>query len=309
MEALLRGIQADPAERDGWLALSDWLEEEGRADEADFVRLRERLTLTAGRDGTLAGDEERLRQLLLRGVRPACAVWTGRLAKGVEIRFSLIPPGEFLMGSLPSEPERYDNEGPRHLVRMTRPYYMGVFPVTQEQYRALTGESPSETRGPKKPVDSVDGHQAEEFCRLASEALDRAVRLPTEAEWEFACRGGTTTEYYTGDGPAAMRRAGWCSRSANGSARATKAVGSYQVNPWGLYDTHGNVREWCADNERRYTRREKVDPVGPASNTSRVVRGGSWYYQAEDSRSASRYNRPMGYRLGYYGFRVMMPVG
>ena len=103
--------------------------------------------------------------------------------------------------------------------------------------------------------------------------------------------------------------AGWCSRSDTGSGHHTKAVGRYLPNPWGLFDMHGNVREWCADDLRTFTKAARTDPRGPSSQTSRVVRGGSWYYVAEDSRSASRYNRPMDYRLDYYGFRVMFPAG
>jgi uncharacterized protein (TIGR02996 family) len=308
MDDLLRGIQESPADRAGFLVLSDWLEEQGRDLEAEFVRLREALTQAAERDEDLQAQEGRLRELLLGGVAPPCALWTGNLSKAVTISFSLIPPGRFLMGSLDSEPERYDNEGPRHQVTMPRPYYVAVTPVTQAQFQAVMGTLPCEFRGPNRPADSVNAYEAEEFCQAVSERLGREVRLPYEAEWEFACRGGTTTAYYTGNSAKAMGKAGWCSRKSTGSAARTKQVGQYLGNPWGLYDMHGNVREWCADNVRTYTRKAVKEPRGPESNRNRAVRGGSWYYRAEDSRSASRYSRPMDYRLEYYGFRVMMPI-
>jgi uncharacterized protein (TIGR02996 family) len=306
MGSLLESIHTDPADRSAWLAVADWLEENGGEEEAELVRTREALTISASREGALAGMEARLRQLLVRGVKPIAAQWKGMLGQGVAIRFSLIPPGELVMGSPPDEDHRYDNEGPCHLVRITRPFYMGVYPVTQEQFRAVTGLSPSHYTGQGRPVDSVDWNQAEEFCIRASEVLGREVRLPTEAEWEFACRGGTTTMYHTGNGDQAMRRAGWCSRTSPGSARGTRPVGQFLPNPWGLYDMHGNVREWCLDGERAFSLAAQVDPVGPSSGTGRMVRGGSWYYTAEDCRSASRYSRPMSYRLEYYGFRVVL---
>jgi uncharacterized protein (TIGR02996 family) len=307
--SLLQAIQAEPRDRSGWLILSDWLEEEGRPDEAEFVRLRESLTQDVRSGAERDAREARLRELLRAKVPPPAAVWTGKLTRKVPISFSLIPPGRFLMGSLNDEPDRYDNEGPPHPVTITRPFYLGVYPVTQAQWSALMGDEPFSFRGPDRPADSISAHEAENFCRRASEALGREVRLPYEAEWEHACRGGTRTMFYTGNGDRAMRKAGWCSREATGTARWTKRVGLYLPNPWGLYDMSGNVREWCADDQRQFTREAQTDPRGPASNVSRIVRGGSWYYTAEDSRSASRYQRPMDYRLEYYGFRVAMPCG
>src|SRR4051812_18131801 len=168
---LLQATRAGPGDPPGCLALSDWLEESGRPREAEFVRLRESLTQDAGdgRDRDLR--EDRLRELLLDGVSPPAATWTAHLKRRVPITFSLIPPGSFLMGSLDSEPERYENEGPRHPVTITRPFYIGVFPVTQAQWQALMGDVPSHFKGPDRPADSITGHEAEEFCARASEAL------------------------------------------------------------------------------------------------------------------------------------------
>ncbi|NBO94174.1 MAG: formylglycine-generating enzyme family protein, partial [Planctomycetia bacterium] len=233
--------------------------------------------------------------------------WTGKLNNKVSISFSLIPPGRFLMGSLHGEQDRYDNEGPRHEVTITRPFYLGIYPVTQAQWTAVMGDRPFRFLGPDRPADSITAHGAEHFCHRASEALGREVRLPFEAEWEHACRGGTRSMFYIGNQDHEMRKAIWCSRSGTGSGRYTKKVGTYLPNPWGLYDMSGNVREWCADDQRQYTSEAQIDPRGPISLTNRITRGGSWYYTAEDSRSASRYQRPMDYQLDYYGFRVAMP--
>lgn len=306
--SLLQGIQTEPSDRTGWLVLSDWLEEHGRPLEAELVRLRESLTQDAGDSRQRDRREDRLRELLLDGVPPPVATRTFHLRRRVTITFSLVPPGRFLMGSLDSEAERYENEGPRHAVTLTRPFYVGVVPVTQAQYHAVMGEAPSRFKAPDRPADSITGHEAEEFCQRASEMLARIVRLPYEAEWEYACRAGTRTTFYTGNGKRAMRRAGWCSRETTGSARYTRPVGRYLANPWGLHDMSGNVREWCRDDARVFTNEPQTDPRGPESDVNRCVRGGSWYYTAEDSRSASRYPRPMDYRLDYYGFRVVLPA-
>src|SRR5262249_51701148 len=137
----------------------------------------------------------------------------------------------------------------------------------------------------------------------------RACRLPTEAEWEYSCRAGTTSAFHTGSGNEAMRLAGWCDDDEADRGDKTVPVGQYLPNAFGLYDTHGNVREWCLDDLRAYTSEAQVDPRGPEDDTYRVVRGGSWTYTDEDSRSASRYRRPMDYHLDYYGCRVLIECG
>lgn len=307
-ETLLQAIHTDPDDQTTWLVLADWLEENGQAARAEYLRLRE--TLRAQPEAVDRPErEDRLQKLLLAGVEPTVATWTVALAADVPLTFSLIPAGTFLMGSPEDEKDRYQNESPRHRVTISRPFYLSVYPVTQRQWQALMESNPSTfTDEPRRPVESVAWQECQEFCQKLAERLARPCRLPFEAEWEYACRGGTTTSFYTGEGLAAMKRAGWCSyRGSSGSARRTRPVGQYLANPFGLYDMHGNVREWCQDDLRRYTRRPQVDPRGPLSGTYRVVRGGSWYYGAEDSRAACRYNRPIDYHLDYYGFRVLIP--
>jgi uncharacterized protein (TIGR02996 family) len=304
----LQAVRADPADLTVWPALADWLEENCQSDRAELLRLRELLRSPHVPDR--AAHEARQRRLLARGVRPVTAPWVAPLAPDVGLRLELVVPGAFLMGSPGEEEHRHSNEGPRHPVVVSRPFWAGAFPVTQGQWQALMGKNPSKHPGPAHPVDSVNWPECQAFCRKLSDRLGRPCRLPTEAEWEYACRAGTTTAYHTGDGGAALERAGWCScRGSTGSAGGSVMVGQYLPNAFGLYDTHGNVREWCLDALRTYTSQPQVDPRGAEDCNQRAVRGGSWYYGAEDSRSACRYNRPTDYHLDYYGFRVVAPCG
>src|SRR5262249_40516692 len=153
--------------------------------------------------------------------------------------------------------------------------------------------------------ETVNWHECVGFCDKLAHRLSGRCRLPYEAEWEYACRAGTTTAYHTGDGPEAMKLAGWCRPpDQTRPAAGPRPVGGYLRNAFGLYDVHGNVREWCQDGLRTYGRRPRTDPKGEHRIGYRVVRGGSWYYGAEDSRSACRYSRPTEYRLDYYGMRL-----
>jgi len=238
------------------------------------------------------------------------------LGGGVTMEFVLIPAGEFLMGS-PHDEERRYHEGKQHRVRITNGYYLGVYEVTQEQYERLVGDNPSwfsEKGGGKEkvagldtsrfPVERVSWEDAIEFCRKLSELpsereAGRRCRLPTEAEWEYACRAGTTTP--TGYGPTLSSRtdANFRGTDANDPYGArevgpylarTVAVGSYRANSWGLYDMHGNVYEWCQDwySDDYYENSPANDPTGPAAGYTRVVRGGTWSGWAYTCRSASR---------------------
>jgi uncharacterized protein (TIGR02996 family) len=306
-DVLLQAIHADPHDAVAWLALADWLEEEGQRPRAELLRLRERL-----RNRVKLADrpvlEGRLQYLLSQRTEPPAALWSVELGPGAELTLSLIPAGVFRMGSAPQETDRYDNEGPPHTVTISRPFYLGAYPVTQAQWRALMDYNPSAYSGAHRPVESVNWHECQDFCRCLGARLGRPVRLPYEAEWEYACRAGTSTAFYTGEGARAMKKAGWCSlRGQTGSAGKTQPVGQFVPNAFGLYDMHGNVREWCQDDLRLYHRQPQVDPRGEVASGYRVVRGGSWHYSAEDSRSACRYSRPVDYRLDYYGLRVLVP--
>jgi formylglycine-generating enzyme required for sulfatase activity len=238
------------------------------------------------------------------------------------------------MGSPRTEDDRAVDEGPQHEVRITRELLVGIYPVTQEEYKEVMGSNPShfsasgvgssgvkEMSTSKFPVEQVSWHDAVKFCERLSALKDekaarRTYRLPTEAEWEYACRAGTTTPFNCGDS-LSTKQANFAGRyylsggvvKGHDLKRMCK-VGSYQPNKWGLYDMHGNVRQWCADWYRRdyYKQSDKDDPSGPKNGSGRVCRGGSWWSSARDCRSARRDNSSPEGRDNYTGFRVVCTV-
>ena len=223
----------------------------------------------------------------------------------IGMQFKLIPAGEFMMGSPADDPNTRDNETPRHRVRITKPFYLGIHEVTQAQYEKVMGTNPSQFKGTSRPVDSVSWRESKRFCATLSE-MDEAYdyRLPTEAEWEYACRAGTTTPYYCGENldPG-------CAWFGSSSHRRTHPVGEKRKNVWGLYDMHGNVHEWCEDwlKSDYYEHSPSDDPPGPLSGSARVHRGGSWYDSARNCWSAVRFGqiKPDG-RSSRVGFRVVL---
>jgi uncharacterized protein (TIGR02996 family) len=248
-----------------------------------------------------------------------------RVVNSIGMEFAPIPAGSFLMGSPPEEEERHEREGPRHLVALTRPFFLGVYPVTQGQYQRIMGENPSlfsETNqgGPVHPVDSVTHTQAIEFCRRLSELPEekkalRVYRLPTEAEWEHAARAGTSlTPFCFGSSLSAWqanfdgtRPYGSASRGPN--LRRTTPVGLYrQRNAYNLFDMYGNVWEWTADrfDENYYQHSPPEDPRGPESGNRYGLRGGGWYFYGMVNRAAFRGHGAEGYTQNFIGFRVAM---
>jgi formylglycine-generating enzyme required for sulfatase activity len=226
------------------------------------------------------------------------------LGGAVKMEFVLIPAGSFMMGDEKGAPW----EKPVHKVTITKPFYLGKYEVTQEQWQAVMGSNPSEFKGPKNPVECVSWLDCQEFLKkLNATAGTQAgtFTLPTEAQWEYACREGTQTRYSFGDDPAKLGEYAWWEKNAEES---THPVGQKKPNAWGLYDMHGNVREWCADwwDKDYYAKSPAEDPAGPDSGPGRVLRGGSWGGgDPGPFRSACRcsYGLP-GYRVKDYGFRV-----
>ena len=223
------------------------------------------------------------------------------------IRFMYVPPGEFLMGSPESDQDAFDYEKPQQSVRITRGFYMGKYPVIQAQYEAVMGETPSHFGGGSRPVEMVSWHDAVAFCEKLSAQCGQEGRLPTEAEWEYACRAGTQTRYCFGDDAQRLGEYAWFNGN---SGSETHPVGQKRANAWGLHDMHGNVWEWCSDwyDEGYYAQSLIEDPPGPAQGVSRVLRGGSWSRSAALSRSA--YRGPGGPSASYKGggFRVALCV-
>ena len=253
---------------------------------------------------------------------------TPTILNAIGMELVLIPAGTFVMGSPDSEPGRDRDEGPRHEVRVTRPFYLGVYPVTQREYEAVTGTNPAHFNrlqggGPDHPVEQVSWEEARAFCaRLsalpAEQRLGRTYRLPTEAEWEYACRAAAPvpTIFHLGDS-LSSRQANFDGNHPHGDASRgpclgkTCKVGSYRANAFGLHDLHGNVWEWCADwyDEGYYRQSPAQDPQGPPGGAYRVVRGGSWHNVGAGCRSANRNRIRPGTRSSYLGFRVVAEPG
>jgi formylglycine-generating enzyme required for sulfatase activity len=233
------------------------------------------------------------------------------LPDGVPMVFAFCPAGTFTMSSDVRE-TAYD-ERPVRRVTLTSGFWAGVVPVTQAQWRAVCGRAAGRPGGDRRPVESVNWDDAVTFCRLAGRATGKPLRLPTEAEWEYACRGGTTTEYHWGDAPAREHlncdpRVVWGTRQEPQPRGQTSEVGTYPPNPWGLHDCHGNVWEWCQDYyvPTFYTVAPAVDPVcHTRGDGQRVIRGGSFAVMSNLCRSASRYSAEPTSRSDTLGFRVV----
>jgi formylglycine-generating enzyme required for sulfatase activity/serine/threonine protein kinase len=284
------------------------------------------------------------------------------ISNSIGMKLVLIPPGEFDMGSTPEEQawareegkkdsgrplwyfDRLANEGPRHRVRITKPFLLGMYHTTQAEYQRVMGVNPSafcpepinasalnppladqgkadrEQCGNKaagvdtsrRPVETVSWEDAMEFCRRlsampAERAARRVYRLPTEAEWEYACRAGTTTRWSCGDEEARVLEHGWFSKNSDFT---THPVGQKKPSVWGLCDMHGNVWQWCADwfGQDYYRESPANDPAGAAAGSARVLRGGDHHFLPSLSRSAYRYSLQPAFRGHLFGFRVVCEI-
>ena len=222
------------------------------------------------------------------------------LGGGVKLDMVLIPAGKFKMGSPASETNRQQNET-QHEVTLTKPYYLGKYEVTQEQWQAVMGNNPSiKTKGAKLPVTDVSWNECQDFIKKLNAKTNGGYRLPTESEWEYACRAGASTAYSFGD-KITPQDANY--RDSNVIGKPV-AVGSYKANAFGLYDMHGNVWEWCEDWYGIYPAGSVTDPKGPATGTSRVLRGGSFYSGWPQADSSYRFDGTPSYRYGDQGFRL-----
>jgi len=240
----------------------------------------------------------------------------------VSMTLALIPAGTFMMGSPVDEKGRSDDEGPQHAVTISEPFYLGAVEVTQAQYEEVMGKNPSEIKGGNLPVDRISWDDANTFCRKLSKMTGKEFDLPTEAQWEYACRAGTTTRFSFGEKDEDLGKFGnFCDKSCrrgftfladhdydDGADTATP-VGSYKPNAWSLYDMHGNVWEWCQDwySKDSYRNAAQSDPMGVPAGTSHVIRGGSWYDSpSRYCRSAYRTGRGPGCAYAGIGMRVVM---
>ena len=306
------------------------------------------------RDYFTARGERAAAGFFLNNSRTAYRWQPRQITNSLGMRLICVPPGKFLMGSPEGEAGREGQER-RHEVELTKGFYLGTHEVTVGQFKQFVKETGYQTEGEKDgkggwgldatgkfvrdarytwrspgfaqtddhPVVLVSWNDAQAFCRWLSKKERKTYRLPTEAEWEYACRAGTRTAYAIGDDPEGLVRVG---NAADATARAkfsgwtlgikgkdgfaaTAPVGRFEPNAWGLYDMHGNVWEWCLDfyDPKGYTKESQKDPTGPSSGAARVQRGGGWSSAAQRCRSAARVGRdPSLYRGCYLGFRLVL---
>jgi sulfatase modifying factor 1 len=227
----------------------------------------------------------------------------------IGMKFVWIKPGSFMMGSPKEEKERADNEI-QHKVTLTKGFYMGVYTVTQEQWKDIMGNNPSRFKDEKNlPVESVSWDECQDFIKKLRKKDKKPYRLPTEAEWEYSCRAGTKTPFHFGD-TISTEQANYDGKFTYGDGKKgvdrakTTPVGSFPANAWGIHDMHGNVWQWCQDWHGDYPQKEVVDPQGPNEGQFRVNRGGSWYDYPRNCRSASRLRGEPGYRYLGLGCRL-----
>lgn len=241
--------------------------------------------------------------------KPAARTFTNSLG----MKFAYIPPGTFMMGSPKDEKSRANDEN-QHKVTLTKGFYLGICTVTQEEWLALMGKNPSKFQGEKGlPVEQVNWHECQEFIKKLTAKDKQPYRLPTEAEWEYACRAGTTTPFCFGE-TISTDQANYNGKYAYGEGRKgvfrgkTMPVGSFPPNAWGLYDMHGNVCQWCQDRfsnsyNSKYPDADAIDPLGTVGE-SNVLRGGSWIDNPLECRAAYRGGSRPALRHALVGFRV-----
>jgi formylglycine-generating enzyme required for sulfatase activity len=245
----------------------------------------------------------------------------------VPLKLNFIPGGTFLMGAQPGEQDFSDDELPQHPVTIGQGFYMADYLTTQALWTALMGTNPSwfslgaggsTTNDFTRPVEFVSWNDLNaastgflaklNAATASSRPTGMAFRLPTEAEWEYACRAGTTTRFYWGDDPAytILNQYAWWSGNSGATTHPAGSLGAGSANPLGLFDINGNVWEWCGDWYGPYTTAAQTDPAGPASGSFHVVRGGSWYHGDNFCRSANRSYSGPDDRFSSIGFRVVL---
>ena len=232
------------------------------------------------------------------------------ITNSIGMEFILVRPGTFIMGDALREQcgtcRAMPDETPRHRVTISRPFYLGRTEVTQAQWMALMKQNPSRFRGKGRPVEYVSWVKAQMFIiALNKREKTRAYRLPTEAEWEYAARAGTRTNYPFGDDDGRLSEFGWYASNAGAKTRKVARLGE---NPWGFFDMQGNVQEWCQDwyDRNWYRKSPATDPLGPPSGTTKVRRGGFWGSHARSCRVSARTHFSPEERSANTGFRLVM---
>jgi formylglycine-generating enzyme required for sulfatase activity/serine/threonine protein kinase len=322
------------AARDGWEAALKKSPGQGVLEKFGGAPWTQAKAARDGADAAMrARDYERAREHYAEATRKVTtATPRGKAEKeityyrnSIGMEFVRIEAGEFMMGSGQTaaevarlgsgKEEYYKDEHPQHKVRITKQFFMASTEVTQGQYKAVMAKEPAKFGGDKNPVEQVSWNDAQAFCKELSKRDGVTYRLPTEAEWEYACRAGTPPPFYTG-GTISTEQANYAGISTYGDGRKgeyrqkTTAVASFPANPWGLHDMHGNVWEWCQDwhDEDYYKKSPAADPAGFATGSSRVLRGGSWNNNSWNCRSANRNRNAPSNSSTDDGIRVVVVV-
>lgn len=316
----MQALHENPSDETTWLALSDWLEDNDQPQRAELLRLQRSLRHMDEGPERIKG-ETRLHQLLLARVHPLVPV----LVNSLGIQLALLWPGSFWIGSPESEEGRYPDESPRKRIELTRPFYLGVYPITQEEYSRLMNHNPSRfalggdnaedvagLNTQRFPVETVTWNDAVAFCHRLNElpqekAAGRFYRLPTEIEWEYACRGGSNLFPFPWGNEASSDLINFRDVTKSTHIGHTSAVGSYLPNGFGFFDMLGNTWEWCGDwyANDAYARLQPRDPTTPEIGERRNARGGTYSLTVRRVRSADRSSFDVGYRDSDMGFRVL----
>jgi formylglycine-generating enzyme required for sulfatase activity len=290
-------------------------------EDLDIHAFEFEIATVVGREKGKGHSRDKVSEL---GIQRRPGQFIERLTDKVVLEMVAIPAGEFLMGSPTYEPERYGDEGPQHSVTVPE-FYFGKYPITQSQWRFVAelplierelDSDPSQFKGDKHPVGNVSWKDATEFCARLSQLTRRDYRLPSEAEWEYACRAGTINPFHFGEMIMPdLANYDWDATYAEIKVtkkqdfEGTTPVGQFGVaNAFGLYDMHGNVWEWCLDHWHKDYHEAPTDGsawLSDRKGADRVLRGGSWGYNPRVCRSAVRVNSSPGSRYGHYGFRVV----
>ena len=276
-------------------------------EEKGYERLMSSLRLRAG---TITSGIDSEPNLILRPEEVTSVKENETLINTIDMEFVLIQPGEFDMGSPANETGRYDDEGPVHHVTISEAFYLGKYEVTQEQWHEVIGYNPSYFKGDDLPVENVSWDDVQEFIKkLNNKENTHKYRLPSEAEWEYAARAGTTTRYSFGDDDSELGEYAWYSEN---SGDRTHTVGKKGANPWGLYDVHGNVWEWVQDTWHDTYNGAPIDGSAWEDGVSaaRVFRGGGWLNITRVCQSAGRRCSVPGIRFRdrYLGFRLLQEM-
>ena len=222
---------------------------------------------------------------------------------GISIEMVKVEAGSFNMGATPEMQAPYEVEKPVHRVTLTNNYYIGKYEVTQALWQAVMGSNPSHFKGDDLPVEQVSWNDCQDFISKLNAMTGKRFRLPSEAEWEYAARGGKKSRGYQYSGSNTLGDVAWYEGN---SGSKTHAVGTKQPNELGIYDMTGNVYEWCQDWYGSYSSSPQTNPIGAVSGSSRVDRGGSWFFTAKHCRSSYRFNLTPGYRLNFLGLRLVL---